>query len=111
MLCAGGILMAETRTAARMARLVAQWRRSGESAASFARHHRIPTWTFGYWQRKLSMTPAPEPPPAAFVPVQVAVDDGPVIELVFSSGERLRVRAGASPELVRATVSAVRSAC
>jgi hypothetical protein len=45
------------------------------------------------------------------VPVQVAVDDGPVIELVFSGGERLQVRAGASPELVRATVSAVRSAC
>jgi hypothetical protein len=33
--------MAETRTAARMARLVAQWRKSGESGASFARRHQL----------------------------------------------------------------------
>jgi transposase len=78
--------MAETRTAARMARLVAQWRRSGESGASFARRHRIPTWTFWYWRRKLSATPSAEPPRVPFVPVQVAVDDSPVMELVFSGG-------------------------
>ena len=41
-------------TAARMARLVARWRDSGESQASFARRHRIPGWTFWYWCRKLS---------------------------------------------------------
>jgi hypothetical protein len=68
-------------------------------------------WAFWYWQRKLSATSAPEPPPAPFVPVQVTVDDSPVIELMFSSGERLQVRAGASADLVRATVSALRSAC
>lgn len=103
--------MAETRTAARMARLVAQWRRSGESGASFARRHRIPTWTCWYWRRKLSATPSAEPPRVPFVPVQVAVDDSPVMELVFSGGERLQVHAGASAELVRAAVSALRSAC
>jgi len=101
--------MAKTRTAARMARLVAQWRTSGESGARFARRHRIPTWTFWYWRRKLSAPPAP--PAASFVPVQVAVDDSPVIELVFNTGERLQVRAGASADVVRATVSALRSAC
>jgi len=31
--------MAETRTSARMARLVAEWRKSGESGAGFARRH------------------------------------------------------------------------
>jgi hypothetical protein len=105
--------MAKTRTAARMVRLVAQWRRrGGESAASFARRHRVSPWAFWYWQRKLSARPVPETPtPATFVPVQVAVDEAPVIELVFSSGERLQVRAGASADLVRATVSALRSAC
>lgn len=102
--------MARTRTAARMARLVAQWRTSGESGASFARRHRIPTWTFWYWQRKLSATSSAERP-AAFVPVQVAVDDSPVIELMLTGGDRLQVRAGASAELVRAAVSALRSAC
>ncbi len=104
--------MAKTRTAARMTRLVAQWRASGESGASFARRHRMSPWALWYWQRKLSGRPAPEASPAAtFVPVQVAVDDAPVIELVFTSGERLQVRAGASADLVRATVSALRSAC
>jgi hypothetical protein len=68
-------------------------------------------WAFWYWQRKLSATAAPEPRLAPFVPVQVTVDDTPVIELVFSNGERLQVRAGASADLVRATVSALRSAC
>jgi hypothetical protein len=102
--------MAKIRSARRMARLVAQWRQSGESGASFARRHRIPTWTFWHWQRKLSATPTAEPP-AAFVPVQVAGDDTPVIELVFTGGERLQVRAGASAELVRAVVSALRSVC
>jgi hypothetical protein len=104
--------MAKTRRAARMARLVAQWRTSEESAARFARRPRVPPWTFWYWQRKLSATPAPvTAPPATFVPVHVAVDDALVIELVFTSGERLQVRAGAPADLVRATVSALRSAC
>jgi len=105
--------MAETRTAARMARLVAQWRTSGESGASFARRHQIPAWTFWYWQRKLSDTSAAVPAPApTFVPVQVTADRAePVIEIVLSGGERLQVRAGASADLVRAAVSALRSPC
>lgn len=106
--------MAETRTSARMARLVAQWRSGGESAASFARRHRIPTWTFWYWRRKLAATETPRvvAPRPTFVPVQVAHDDAePVIEIVLSSGERLQVRAGASADLVRAAVSALRSTC
>jgi hypothetical protein len=45
------------------------------------------------------------------VPVQVAVDDTPVIELVFASGERLQARAGASADLVQDAVSALRSTC
>jgi hypothetical protein len=35
----------------------------------------------------------------------------PVIEIVLSGGERLEVRAGASADLVRAAVGALRSAC
>ena len=105
--------MAETRTAARMARLVAQWRKSGEAGASFARRHQIPAWTFWYWQRKLSGTSAVAPAPApTFVPMQVTAERGEsVIEIVLSGGERLEVRAGASADLVRAAVSALRSAC
>ena len=53
--------MAETRTAAQMARLAAQWRKSGESGASFARRHRMPTWAFWYWCGKLVADPAKAP--------------------------------------------------
>ena len=69
--------MAGKRTSARMARLVARWRKSGESRSSFARRHHVPAWTFWYWCRKLSDNPpseSSEAPPATFVPVRVAAD-------------------------------------
>lgn len=105
--------MAETRTAARMARLITQWRKSGESGASFARRHQIPTWTFWYWTRKLAADPVQaRPSTPGFVPVQIASEGSPTImEVVLCGGERLHVRAGASADLVRAAVSALRSSC
>ena len=103
------------RTPARMTRLVARWRASGESRASFARRHHIPAWTFWYWCRKLSVerqTEADDGPPATFVPVRLAADrDAAVIEIEWRGGERLHVRAGASVDLVRAAVTALRSPC
>lgn len=97
--------MRRKRTPARMARLVAQWRETGESQAGFARRHRIPTWTFWYWCHKLSRVtrPRPESPRAtAFVPVHVATEPlAPVLEIVLSGGEHVHVRAGASADLVR----------
>jgi hypothetical protein len=107
--------MSSNRTPGRMTRLVTTWRASGESGASFARRHRIPTWTFWYWCRKLAAEPrieSADPPPATFVPVRMAMDpDAPVIEIVWGSGERLHVRTGASADLVRAVVRALRSPC
>ena len=106
--------MISKRTPARMTRLVAQWRASGESRASFARRHHIPAWTFWYWCRKLSVAPiVPDDTlPATFVPVRVAMEpDAPVIEVVWTSGERLHVRTGATADLVRAAVTALRSSC
>ena len=51
-------------TSARMKRLVAQWRRSGESQAGFSRRHGIPPWTFWYWSRKLATSGVAQPSPA-----------------------------------------------
>jgi hypothetical protein len=107
--------MISKRTPARMARLVAQWRASGESRAGFARRRHIPAWTFWYWCRKLAAEPrteAKDTPSVTFVPVRVAVDpDAPVIEIVGSGGERVHVRTGASVDLVRAVVTALRPPC
>jgi hypothetical protein len=98
-----------------MARLVTQWRTSGESGASFARRHQIPAWTFWYWCRKLAAAPVDTPAEMVaptFVPVHMAADlDAPVLDVVFSGGERLQVRPGASLELVRGVVAALRSTC
>lgn len=106
--------MTSKRTPARMRRLVAQWRASGESRASFARHRHIPPWTFWYWCRKLSVGPteSDDTPSATFVPVHLAVErDAPVVEIVLTGGERVHVRTGASADLVRAVVTALRSPC
>ena len=107
--------MAGKRTPARMARLVARWRESGESRSSFARRHHVPAWTFWYWCRKLSDNPPSESgevPPATFVPVRVVGDtEASVIEVVLVGGERLQVRAGAPGELVRVILTTLRSPC
>jgi hypothetical protein len=97
-----------------MARLVAQWRRSGESQASFARRHHIPTWRFWYWCHKLARETetADRAPAPAFVPVQVRSEgNAPVIDIVLRSGERVQIAAGASPALVQAVVTTLRSRC
>jgi transposase-like protein len=98
-----------------MRRLVAQWRVSGESAAAFARRHRVHPWTFWYWCRKQSteaQATTPDTPRTAFVPVQVAAESAAVVvEVVLPGGEHLHVRAGAAPEVVQAVVTALRLPC
>ncbi|HSC25738.1 MAG TPA: hypothetical protein VLD67_00605, partial [Vicinamibacterales bacterium] len=67
-----------------------------------------------HWRRKLSAAPRAVAPGLVptFVPVQVAGEPADsVIEIELRGGERLLVRAGASADLVRAAVSALRSAC
>ena len=107
--------MTRKRTPARMARLVALWRESGASQAGFARQHRIPTWTFWYWCRKLSTAAPPKdasPAATTFVPVRLAADPtAAVLEIVYRGGERLQIRPGAAADLVGAAVAALRAAC
>ncbi len=104
--------MASKRTPGHMTRLVAQWRASGESRASFARRHHVSAWSFWYWCRKLSADAQSAPEEATFRPVRLAPEpDAPVVEVVWTSGERLHVRAGAPAELVRVVLTGLRSRC
>jgi hypothetical protein len=106
--------MANRSTAARMARLVARWRESDESGASFARRHRVRPWVFWYWSRKLSEAPGSGSRSATsspFVPVRVVPEATTGIEIVLASGDRVHVREGASADQVRAVVAALRSPC
>lgn len=101
--------MSKQRHAARMRRLVARWRASEESGASFARRHGVTPWTFWYWCRKVTEESAEAAP--ALVPVHVLEPDVSAgVEVVLPSGERLKVAAGASGDLVRTVVAALRSA-
>ena len=105
--------MPSTRSATRMARLVAQWRQGSESQARFARRHHIPTWTFWYWCRKRAREDASAAPRTpAFVPVNVThLSSAPVIEVVLRSGERLQIGADASSVLVQTVLTTLRAAC
>ena len=95
--------------AARMRRLVARWRGSDESGASFARRHGVTAWTFWYWCRKVAEETSADVPSLVSVDV-VDAETTASVEVVVPSGERLRVTAGASVELVRTVVTALRSA-
>ena len=104
------------RTATKMAKLVAQWRASGEPQARFARRHGISAWTFWYWSRKLEAAARPQRRTSRqhFVPVQVVPDRVPpsgAIEVVLVSGERLTIPAGASREQMGAVLAALRAPC
>lgn len=105
--------MAKSGQDQRMRRLVARWQRSDESGASFARRHGLAPWTFWYWQRKLTGTGVKDRSkgPVSLVPVQVVADEtGGAIEIVLTSGDRVRVGAGAPVEVVRVVLAALRSA-
>jgi len=103
--------MVRATTAARMTRLVAQWRASGEPQAQFARRHGVRPWTLWYWSRKGGGS-SPRTP-RAFVPVQVVSTPAlsAAIEVVLVSGERLMIPDGVSSDRVRAVLTALRAAC
>ena len=102
--------MASTTQEARMRRLIARWQTSDESGASFARRHGVAPWTFWYWHRKVAdADQAPAAPP--LIPVRVVREDADEpVEIVLATGDRVRVGAGATVDLVRAVVTALRSA-
>ena len=103
--------MARAATAARMTRLVARWRASGEPQARFARRHGVRPWTLWYWSRKGGGASSGR---ATFVPVQVVSDppaQAAAIEVVLVSGERLTIPDGVSSDRVRAVLAALRSPC
>ena len=108
--------MSRRPSSARMRRLVTQWRATGGPQAGFARRHRIPTWAFWYWCRKIANETAAasdggRDAAPAFVPVRLTESTDPVVEIVLGGGEHVQVRAGASAELVRAAVLALRGTC
>jgi hypothetical protein len=100
----------------RMRATVERWQRSGMSAASFSRREGIQARRLSYWKRVLGAA-APRRRVVGrprLTPVQV-VDLGLAgaasIEVVLAGGERLVVREGVSPDLLRGVLDVLRERC
>ena len=95
---------------ARMEGLVERWRRSGQSVSAFCRKQRISRDKLVYWRRRLAGGGAAGEG-TELAPVRLIrsgpVDDGR-LEIVLGTGDRLLVREGISPELLRDVVAVLR---
>ena len=94
-----------------MTALVRRWEASGETQAECARRHGVSQAKLRYWLQRMTPRPADA---VTFTPVQRRDDEPPEagrIEVSLATGERLVIAAGASADLVRAVVTALRSPC
>lgn len=104
--------MAREETRRRMTALVRRWQSSGDTQGVFAQRHGMSRSKFQYWQRQVE--PQLGTGAVAFTAVQVHDATEPaagVVEVALVTGERLVVRPGASADLLRVVLSALRSAC
>lgn len=103
------------------ARLIAVWRSSGQTAASFARAHRLNSRTFAWWRSRLGREQAASSESAVRAPdsmtfVRVgsaphanAVDRPEVLEVVVSDELSVRVPASVGAARVAELVHALRT--
>jgi len=107
-----GCMARERANRERMRTMVERWQRSGLSAAGFCRREGIQARRLSYWKRVLGVRPGRRASQTRLAPVQV-VDLGLAasIEVVLGGGERLVVREGVSPELLREVLTALRERC
>ncbi len=91
-----------------MAKLVARWRASGESAASFAREAGIPESRLWYWVRRSGASEV-----ATFVPVRVISEESGAtsasFELFLGDGRRLVIPPALTGRPLRQLLSALRA--
>jgi hypothetical protein len=103
----------------KMLELARQWRGSGTSARAFAQAHGITTWTLYYWRQRVvshdrSARRRRRPRRVRLAPVHVmpaAESLGHDVEIVLTSGDRVRVSNQVSVETLRDVVQMLRAAC
>jgi hypothetical protein len=97
-----------------MAALVRAWETSGETRDAFARRHGLTVWQLDYWKRQVRRA-SPTNAAVSFAPVRVLTDmarpTGDGVEVVLATGERIVVHAGASVDLLRTVLAALRASC
>jgi hypothetical protein len=110
----------ERRTA--MFDLVRRWRESGTPARVFAQEHGVTPWTLYYWRERLVNEERPVRRPARrrrvrlketkLVPVRIVPEDtGGGLELILTTGDRIRVRVDVGGDVLRRVVQVLRTAC
>lgn len=97
--------------------LVRRWRESGTTAKVFAQEHGVTPWTLYYWRSQLPPKERAKRRRARRVtlaPVHVVPSPeatGGDLEVLLGSGDRVRVPAGTSAELLRRVVQVLRAGC
>ena len=110
----------ERRTA--MCDLVRRWRESGTPARAFAQEHGVTPWTLYYWREQLTEQerPARRGPrrsrvrskKTTLVPVRIVPEDaGGALELILTSGDRVRVPGDVGLDTLRRVVQVLRTTC
>jgi len=101
--------------------LARQWQASGRSARAFAQEQGVTPWTLYYWRERLSGEERPKArrkprssARAQLAPVHVVTDaehrSGDV-EIVLANGDRVRVAASVSADILRRVVQVLRASC
>ena len=110
----------ERRTA--MFDLVRRWRESGTPARAYAQEHGVTAWTLYYWREQLAKQerPARRRPRHArvrskqttLVPVRIVPEDARgALELILTSGDRVKVPGDVGLDTLRRVVQVLRNAC
>jgi len=102
----------------KMLDLARRWRESGMKARAFAQEQGVTPWVLYYWRQRLARQERPvrrrrsgRVPLARVRVVGDARNTGDDLEIVLVSGDRIRIRAGASVETVRRVVQVLRGGC
>jgi transposase-like protein len=110
----------ERRTA--MFDLVRRWRESGAAARAFAQEHGVTPWTLYYWRQRLATEERParqpsrrsrvRPKKTTLVPVRIVPEDtSGALELILTTGDRVRVPATVAVDALRRVVQILRMPC
>jgi hypothetical protein len=99
--------------------LARRWGESGATARAFAQEHGITTWTLYYWRKRLAGEERPvrrrrrRSPRVRLAPVHLVASDGsePELEVMLTSGDRIRVRAGSSTKTLERVIHVLRTPC
>lgn len=103
----------------RMAAVIAEWRKSGQTRTAFAQAHGLTVSKLDYWKRRIGSAPRTRRgrrtgKAVQLIPVQLRPEvsgEATEVEIVLASGDRLRVGSAVSSERLRQVLAVVREGC